>query len=121
MYPRSSFRSGGTSERTVVLVFVPGEHPNVPLFRFSFRGNTHQNHPFGNHPFANRRNQSINQSMGTVSCDSGAAICFGRLRIAIVICCACPELHALARFCFLLLPFSLPSFLRIANYFERFG
>ena len=28
---------------------------NVPSFRFSFRGNIHQNHPFGNHPFANPR------------------------------------------------------------------
>ena len=26
---------------------------NVPLFRFSFRGNIRRNHPFGNHPFAN--------------------------------------------------------------------
>ena len=26
-YPRSGFRSGGTSERTLVPVFVPGEHP----------------------------------------------------------------------------------------------
>ena len=38
-YPRSGFRSGGTSERTLVPVFVPGEHPNVPSFWFSFRGN----------------------------------------------------------------------------------
>ena len=51
MYPRSSFRSGGTceralvpvfrsggtSERTLVPVFVPGEHPPKP--------------PFGNNPF----------------------------------------------------------------------
>ena len=28
---------------------------NVPSFRFSFRGNIRQNHPFGNHPFANPR------------------------------------------------------------------
>ena len=27
MYPRSSFRSGGASERTLVPVCVPGEHP----------------------------------------------------------------------------------------------
>ena len=26
---------------------------NVSSFRFSFRGNIRQNHPFGNHPFAN--------------------------------------------------------------------
>ena len=51
MYPRSGFRSVGTCECTLVPVFVPGEHPNVPSFRFSFRGNIRQNHPFGNHPF----------------------------------------------------------------------
>ena len=45
------FRSGGTCERTLVLVFVLGENPNVPSFRFSFRGNIRQNYPFGNHPF----------------------------------------------------------------------
>ena len=28
---------------------------NVPSFRFSFRGNIRQNHPFGNHPFVNPR------------------------------------------------------------------
>ena len=39
MCPRSGFRFGGTCERTLVPVFVPGEHPNVPSFRFSFRGN----------------------------------------------------------------------------------
>ena len=33
------FRSEGTCECTLVPVFVPGEHPNVPSFRFSFRGN----------------------------------------------------------------------------------
>ena len=51
MYPHSGFRSGGTSECTLVPVLVPGEHPNLPSFRFSFRGNIRQNHPFGNHPF----------------------------------------------------------------------
>ena len=45
MYPRSGFRSWGTCERTLVPVFVPGEHPNVPSFWFSFRGNIRQNHP----------------------------------------------------------------------------
>ena len=29
-YPRSGFRSRGTSERTLVPVFVPGEHPPKP-------------------------------------------------------------------------------------------
>ena len=28
---------------------------NVPSFRFSFQGNVHQNHPFGNHPFVNTK------------------------------------------------------------------
>ena len=48
---------------------VPGEHANVPSFRFSFlgnvpsfrfsfRGNIRQNHPFGNHPFVNPRHQA---------------------------------------------------------------
>ena len=49
--PRSAFRSGGTCEPTLVPVFVPGEHPNVPLFRFSFRGNIRQDHPFWKPPF----------------------------------------------------------------------
>ena len=43
---RFSFR--GTCERTLIPVFVPGEHPNVPSFRFSFRGNIRQNHPVVN-------------------------------------------------------------------------
>ena len=30
--PRSGFRSGGTCERTLVPVFVPGEHPPKPPF-----------------------------------------------------------------------------------------
>ena len=51
MYPRSGFCSGGTCERTLVPVFVLGEHPNVPSFRFLFRGNIRQNHPFGKPPF----------------------------------------------------------------------
>ena len=44
--PRSGFRSGGTCERTLVPAFVQGEHLNVPSFRFSFRGNIRQTHPF---------------------------------------------------------------------------
>ena len=39
-YPRSCLRSGGTSECTLVPVFVPGEHP--------------PNHPFGKPPFCQR-------------------------------------------------------------------
>ena len=40
MYPRSGFRSGGTCERTLVPIFIPGEHPNVPSFRFFCSGGT---------------------------------------------------------------------------------
>ena len=29
MCPRPGFRSGGKCERTLIPVFVPGEHPNV--------------------------------------------------------------------------------------------
>ena len=50
MYPRSGFRSGGTCKRTLVPVFVLGEHPNVPSFRFSFRRNIRQNHPLSGVP-----------------------------------------------------------------------
>ena len=49
MHPRSGFHPGGTSERTLVPVFVPGEHPNAPSFRFSFRGNI----PGKSHPWTN--------------------------------------------------------------------
>ena len=52
MHPRSGFRSGGTCERTLFPVFVPGEHPNVPSFQFSFQGNVRQNHPYGKPPFS---------------------------------------------------------------------
>ena len=52
MYPHSGFRSGGTSECTLVPVFVPGEHLNVPSSRFSFKGNIRPNHPFGKPPFS---------------------------------------------------------------------
>ena len=40
---RFSFRGNMRCERALVPVFVPGEYPNVPSFRFSFG-----NHPFGN-------------------------------------------------------------------------
>ena len=39
-----------TCERALVPVFVPGEHLNVPSFRFSFRGHIRQNHPFPKDP-----------------------------------------------------------------------
>ena len=53
MCPRSGFVPGGmrTCERTLVPVFVQGENPNVPSFRFSFRGSIRQNHSFGKPPF----------------------------------------------------------------------
>ena len=57
MYPRSGFWHQGTSECALVPVLVPGEHPNVPSFRFSLRGTIRQNHPFGNHPFGNPRSE----------------------------------------------------------------
>ena len=55
MCPRSGFRSGGTCECTLVTVFVPGEHPNVPSFRFSFAGTSVQTILLENHPFVNPR------------------------------------------------------------------
>ena len=60
MYPRSGFRSGGTCDRTLVPVLVPGEHPNVPSFRFSFRGNIRQNHLFWKPPFSCFANPRVN-------------------------------------------------------------
>ena len=45
-YPRSGFRSGGTSECTLVSVFVPGEHPPKPTTPL-------ENHPFVNPPTFN--------------------------------------------------------------------
>ena len=42
MYPRSGFRSGGTCKHTLVPVFVPGEHLNVPSFRWNVPGNFHE-------------------------------------------------------------------------------
>ena len=42
MYPPSGFRSEGTCKRSLVLVFVLGEHANVPSFRFSFPGTSTQ-------------------------------------------------------------------------------
>ena len=50
MYLRSGFCSGGTCERTLVPVFVPGEHPNVPSFRFS-PGEHPPKPPFWKPPF----------------------------------------------------------------------
>ena len=48
-------RSGGTCERTLVPVFVLGEHPNVPSFRFSFRGKSAKTTLLENPPFVNPR------------------------------------------------------------------
>ena len=55
MCPRSGFSYRGTSACTLVPVCGTREHPNVPSFRFLVPGNIGQNHPFGNHPFANPR------------------------------------------------------------------
>ena len=78
MYPRSGFRSRGTSAETTLLettlLSTPGmayweikgrfpkgwfwrTYPRSGFF-FSFRGNIRQNHPFGNHPFVNPRRGS---------------------------------------------------------------
>ena len=57
MCPRSGFRSGGACERTLVPVFVPGEHPNVPSFRFSFRGERPAKPPFWKPPFCQPLNK----------------------------------------------------------------
>ena len=42
----SLIRSGGICERTLVLVFVPGEHSNVPPFRFFVPGEHPPKPPF---------------------------------------------------------------------------
>ena len=47
MYPRSGFRSWGTCERTLVPVFVPGEHPNAHSFGFFVPGGHPPKPPFG--------------------------------------------------------------------------
>ena len=40
-YPRSGFRSGGTSERTLIPVLVPGEHaPKPPLLETTLLGSS---------------------------------------------------------------------------------
>ena len=50
MYPRSGFRSGGTSERTLVPVFVPGENPpRPPFFTVSGSSPTPWSGPFRDH------------------------------------------------------------------------
>ena len=64
---------GGFGERALVPVFIPGEHANVPSFRFSFWGNIRMYPRFGfrsggtsakttlleNHPFGNPRLDSF--------------------------------------------------------------
>ena len=53
--PSFRFWYRGTSECTFIPCFGTGEHPKVPSFRFLVLGNIRQNHPSGNHPFANPR------------------------------------------------------------------
>ena len=56
MCPRSGFLVLANIRMYLFFPFVgAGEHPNVPSFRFLVPGNMRQNHPFGNHPFANPR------------------------------------------------------------------
>ena len=52
MYPRSGLRSGGTCERTLVPVFVPGEHPNVPRSGLRSRGTSAKTTLLENHPLS---------------------------------------------------------------------
>ena len=58
--PSFRFSFWGTCERTLVPVFIPGEHPNVPSFRFSFRGST----LVENRPFVNPRLLTIRTRYG---------------------------------------------------------
>ena len=44
---------------------------NVPSFRLSFRGNICQNHPFGNHPFANPQKERKRTQTLRVACLAG--------------------------------------------------
>ena len=50
-YPRSGVRSGGTSERALVLVLRSGGTPERALVPVFVPAEIRQNHPFGNHPF----------------------------------------------------------------------
>ena len=47
-HTKSHWEIQGRFRKRVVLA-------NVPSFRFSFRGNIRQNHPFANHPFVNTK------------------------------------------------------------------
>ena len=55
MCPHSGFRSGGTCERTLVPVLGPGEHPNVPSFRFRSGGTSAKTTLLENCPSVNPR------------------------------------------------------------------
>ena len=55
MYPRSGFCSGGRCERTLVPAFVPGEHLNIPLFRFRSGGTSEHTTLLEDFPFVNPR------------------------------------------------------------------
>ena len=71
-------KGGGSGERTLVPVFVPGEHSNGPSFRFSFRGNIRMYPRSGfrsggtsakttlleNHPFSNRGQRTFRDRPG---------------------------------------------------------
>ena len=46
---------GGFGECALVPIFVPGEHPNVPSFRLSFRGRNAKTTLLESHPFVNPR------------------------------------------------------------------
>ena len=55
-------------ERTLVPVFVLGEHLNVPSFRFSFRGNIRHNPPFGKPLFCQPPTESCDSNRAIPSC-----------------------------------------------------
>ena len=44
-------KKGGFGECSLVPVFVPGEHANIPSFRFSFQGTSAKITLLENHPF----------------------------------------------------------------------
>ena len=58
--------SGGTCERTLVPVFVSGEHPNGASSGFHSRGTSAKTTHFENHPFVNPRKRPLKHLALTV-------------------------------------------------------
>ena len=65
MCPRSGFRSRRTCECTLVPVFVPGQHPNVPSFRFCSGGTSAKTTLLENHPFGSPREGGVQKVLST--------------------------------------------------------